>query len=255
MAQHTTGDVAKLCGITVRTVQYWDEKGVISPSELTDGGRRLYSDENLSQLKIVCFLKELGFSLKDIKRLMDDPDKDKIIEILADEQIAYLESELAKNKNQLEKLKGLKSSLRTLDTMPDKSLEAIATVMDGRKKLRNLRITMTIVGIIMDICLIGGILSWIFQGLWWMFVIGLCVAIVLGIIVTRHYMAHVAYICPNDRIVFRPPFLKWFFTTHTVSTRKLTCPNCNRKVNCVEIYVPGSAPQRVGKDLIWKSPK
>ena len=253
MAQYTTGEAAKMCGITVRTVQYWDERGIVSPSELTDGGRRLYSDEDLSKLEIVCFLKELGFSLKNIKKLMEDPDKDKIIEILADEQIAYLESELAKNRALLEKLHCLKASLRTLDSIPKKSLKAIATVMDGRKKLRNLRIMTTVIGVIMDICLIGSLLLGIFLGLWWLFGIALCIDIVLGVIITRYYMDHVAYICPDDRTVFRPPFSKWFFATHSVSTRKLACPNCDKKVNCVEIYAPDSMPKRIGNYLIWES--
>ena len=251
MAQHTTGEAAKLCGITVRTVQYWDEKGLVAPSELTDGGRRLYSDEDLSRLKEVCFLKELGFSLKDIKKLLEDPDKDAVIEILADEQIAYLKGQLSKNQTQLERLNSLKASLRTLDPMSEKSFEAIVTVMDGRKKLRNLRIMMTVIGIIIDICLIGGILLWIFLGMWWLFLIGFCIAVILGIIVTHSYLTHVAYICPTDKTVFRPPLRKWFFASHSVSTRKLICPHCNKKVNCVEIYVPDSKPEHVGDYLIW----
>ena len=253
MAQHTTGEAAKLCGITVRTVQYWDEKGLVSPSEFTDGGRRLYSEADLSQLKIVCFLKELGFSLKDIKQLLGDSDKDKVIEILADEQIAYLKTEIEKNERQLDKLNNLKASLQTLSIMPDKSFEAIATVMDGRKKLRKLRIIMTTIGVIMDVCLIGAILLWIFLDLWWLFVIALCIDVILGIFVTRYYFTSVAYICPTDRTVFRPPLSKWFFANHSVSTRKLACPNCTEKTNCVEIYVPESAPERVGNYLVWKS--
>ena len=251
MAQYTTGEAAKLCGITVRTVQYWDEKGLVSPSDLTDGGRRLYSDEDLSQLKVVCFLKELGFSLKDIKRLLEDPDKEDVIEILADEQIASLKAELSKNQIRLERLNSLKASLKTLDAMPEKSFRAIATVMDGRKKLRNLRIWITIIGIIMDICVIGGILLWVFLGLWWLFLIGLCVASVLGVIATYQFRIRTAYICPTDRTVFRPPFGKWLFATHSISTRKLACPNCEKKVSCVEIYVPDSKPERVGDYLIW----
>lgn len=44
MPQYTTGELAKLCGITVRAVQFYDGKDLLKPSELTDGGRRLYSD-------------------------------------------------------------------------------------------------------------------------------------------------------------------------------------------------------------------
>ncbi len=39
MAQYTTGEIAKLCGITVRTVQYYDTRGILTPSALSEGGR------------------------------------------------------------------------------------------------------------------------------------------------------------------------------------------------------------------------
>ena len=42
MPKYTTGEIARLCGVTVRTVQYYDSRGILTPSELTDGGRRLY---------------------------------------------------------------------------------------------------------------------------------------------------------------------------------------------------------------------
>ena len=41
MSKYTTGEVAKLCGVTVRTVQYYDTRGILAPSELSEGGRRL----------------------------------------------------------------------------------------------------------------------------------------------------------------------------------------------------------------------
>ena len=41
MSKYTTGEIAKLCGVTVRTVQYYDTRGILIPSELSEGGRRL----------------------------------------------------------------------------------------------------------------------------------------------------------------------------------------------------------------------
>ena len=55
MPKYTTGEIAKLCGVTVRTVQYYDTRGILVPSELTEGGRRLYSEDDLKRLKIICF--------------------------------------------------------------------------------------------------------------------------------------------------------------------------------------------------------
>lgn len=45
MSKYTTGEIAKLCGVSVRTVQYYDTRGILTPSELTEGGRRLYSED------------------------------------------------------------------------------------------------------------------------------------------------------------------------------------------------------------------
>ena len=50
MSQYTTGEIARLCGVTVRTVQYYDSRDLLVPSELTEGGRRLYSEEDVKRL-------------------------------------------------------------------------------------------------------------------------------------------------------------------------------------------------------------
>ena len=60
MSQYTTGELAKQCGITVRTVQFYDQRGILIPSALTEGGRRLYSGEDLKKMKIICFLRDMG---------------------------------------------------------------------------------------------------------------------------------------------------------------------------------------------------
>lgn len=49
MSKYTTGEIAKLCGVSVRTVQYYDTRNILTPSELTEGGRRLYSEEDLKR--------------------------------------------------------------------------------------------------------------------------------------------------------------------------------------------------------------
>ena len=58
MSKYTTGEIAKLCGVTVRTVQYYDTRGILAPSELTEGGRRLYSEDDLRRMKVICLLRD-----------------------------------------------------------------------------------------------------------------------------------------------------------------------------------------------------
>ena len=63
----TVGEVAKKMGATVRTLQYYDKEGLLSPSAESEGGRRLYTDKDLITLHQIISLKSLGFSLDDIK--------------------------------------------------------------------------------------------------------------------------------------------------------------------------------------------
>lgn len=74
----TVSQVAKLTGISIRTLQYYDEIGLLKPSELTSSGYRLYDDETLQTLQQILFFKELGFQLKEIKEILEKPDFDKI---------------------------------------------------------------------------------------------------------------------------------------------------------------------------------
>jgi DNA-binding transcriptional MerR regulator len=60
-------EVADLVGISVRTLHYYDEIGLLVPEETTESGYRLYSDENLETLQQILFFKELGFPLKKLR--------------------------------------------------------------------------------------------------------------------------------------------------------------------------------------------
>ena len=73
----TISQVAELTGISTRTLQYYDEIGLLKPSELTESGYRLYNDEALQKLQQILFFKELGFQLKEIKEIVQKPGCDK----------------------------------------------------------------------------------------------------------------------------------------------------------------------------------
>ncbi len=69
--------VSDLTGISVRTLHYYDEIGLLKPSKFTDSGYRLYDDEALQTLQQILFFKELDLPLKEIKEIMDNPNFDK----------------------------------------------------------------------------------------------------------------------------------------------------------------------------------
>ena len=81
MSKYTTGEIAKLCGVSVRTVQYYDEHGILIPSELSEGGRRLYSEDDYKKLKIICFLRDAGISIKSIGELLSESNPSSVISV------------------------------------------------------------------------------------------------------------------------------------------------------------------------------
>lgn len=64
------GDLAKLTGLTVRALRFYDQIGLFSPSGLTESGHRLYNESDLSRLHQIVSLKELGLSLEEIKSVV-----------------------------------------------------------------------------------------------------------------------------------------------------------------------------------------
>ena len=70
--------VAKLTGVSIRTLQYYDEIGLLKPSQLTAAGYRMYDDDALQTLQQILFFKELGFPLKEIKEILEKPDFNRI---------------------------------------------------------------------------------------------------------------------------------------------------------------------------------
>lgn len=70
-------EVATLTGITVRTLHYYDEIGLLKPSEITAAGYRLYDNAALDTLQQILFFREMDFSLQEIKEIMQNPHYDK----------------------------------------------------------------------------------------------------------------------------------------------------------------------------------
>jgi len=71
----SVNEVSKLSGVSRRTLQYYDEIGLLPPSAVKESGYRQYDDENLRRLWSILFYKELGISLDEIQLLLDNPNE------------------------------------------------------------------------------------------------------------------------------------------------------------------------------------
>ena len=111
----STGELGKMVGISVRTLQYYDEQGLLNPS-VTEGGRRRYTHENVLRLEQILFLKSFGFSLEEIKEKILD------LKVTSDLNHVFLQQK----KVLTEQVKSLNHTIATLDT-------ALAETESGRE--------------------------------------------------------------------------------------------------------------------------
>jgi len=236
MSFYTTGELAKLCDVSVRTVQYYHSRDILVPSSLTEGGRRLYSEEDLTKLHVICQLRELGVSIENIREILKEEDACEVIELVFEQQELQLHSEIRQRQQQLERLTALRQGLRSWPEVSVNAIGDIAYVMKNRKKMRKVYALMLGVGILMDVIEWSTLLLWIFRGIWWPFAAGMPLVLAGVAWMIGYYYQRAVYICPKCHQIFRPKVKEFLFANHTLRTRKLTCAHCGHHGFCVETY-------------------
>ena len=236
MSQYTTGEMAKRCGVTVRAVQYYDTRGILSPSALSEGGRRLYSEADLQRLKVICFLRELDLPIESIRQLLDEEDPARVVTLLLEQQAEALRGEIAEKQGKLDKLTALRRDLERRQAITVESIGDIAVKMENRIQLRRMHRRMLATGLPVTALQWVAIALWIVKGLWIPFAVYTAIAVVYGIAVTRVYFRRTAYLCPQCHKVFKPALKQAFWARHTPNTRKLTCTECGHHGFCIEVW-------------------
>lgn len=236
IGNYTTGEVAKLCGITVRTVQYYDTRELLCPSELTEGGRRLYSEDDVRRLQVICFLRDLGLSISVIGQLLKEEDPGSVIDLLLSQHAQELTEEIRQKQDQLDRLTVLRQGLKTSPGFSFESIRDVALNMENRKKLNRLYILAAILGGSYELLELAGVILWIVTGQWWLFSACAVLLIPFVALFVRWYFKKVAYICPQCHMTFTPDKREFILARHTLRTRKLTCTCCGHKGFCVETW-------------------
>ncbi len=119
---YTVKQLSDLAGITVRTLHYYDEIGLLKPSEVGANGYRYYNTEALFRLQQVLFYREMDLDLEQIKRILDDPGFDLI-------------SALRQHRRMLEtRVERLKTLMSTIDTT---IMHLVGEIHMSKKKIFN----------------------------------------------------------------------------------------------------------------------
>ena len=134
----TVGELAKKMNTTVRTLQYYDKEGLLSPSAESEGGRRLYSDKDIFRLHQIQAMKYLDFSLDDIKTRLADIDTPEQVADILTEQAKAVREKIASLTEVLDTIEKLKSETLLIKTVDFKKYADIIINLQMKNKLYGL---------------------------------------------------------------------------------------------------------------------
>jgi len=102
--KYCIGEVEKMCSIAKKTLRFYDKIGLLSPFEINDNGYRYYNKENLYTIPVIKYYKQSGFTLENIKKVMNEYDYQFIEESFSEKikDLEELENELLMKKRSLE---------------------------------------------------------------------------------------------------------------------------------------------------------
>ena len=236
MSQFSTGELAKAAEVSVRTVQYYDQRGILTPSEVTEGGRRIYHESDLERLQVICFLRDLDFSIKQIKKLLQEENREQVLELLLTDQIESLEKSSKEIEVKLKRARHLQKATAKRHQLSLEDLSDISRLMENQKSWRHLQLRMYGSVVLISLLYLMSLLVvfYYFKDPRGLFVV--CPAFFIAQnLVVFHYRKQVEYLCPNCHRTFDPSFKEFAISGHTPRTRKLTCPHCHVKTYCLEL--------------------
>lgn len=262
-ATYSTGELAQACGVTVRTVQYYDEKSLLSPSAHTEGGRRLYSEADAARLRRILLLKSLGLRLADVRSVLSSDVSTTVLRDILEAQDARLAAELEQRSLARQRIATMIASLDATGELPAQTIPDMEAIMQNvtahttntptsttpqpqpaperpsmwKSELAPFYKTMLVVGIAIDVVQVAAIVWWVTTGDWRPFAIVMPLAVAAAALLVRAYRARTAYLCPHCRRAFVPRAAEWFFARHTPTTRRVTCTHCHTKDWCAEVSI------------------
>jgi DNA-binding transcriptional MerR regulator len=128
------GDLAKRTRLSVRTLHYYEEVGLLRPSARTEAGHRLYTEDDVVRLQRILSLRQLGFALEDIRRCLDQDDY--ALAPLIDLHLKQLREQIAMQQALYQRLSRLRGRLRDGENVPvTQFIETMEAMMQIEKYL------------------------------------------------------------------------------------------------------------------------
>jgi DNA-binding transcriptional MerR regulator len=131
-AAYTVRQVARLSGVSVRTLHFYDEVGLLKPAYQAANGYRFYEEPQLLTLQQILFYRELGFELKQIREILGRPDFEKVTALMSHRKV--LEATVARTRALLQTIDKTAEHLRGGKQMTNEEMFVGFTVAAGRDR-------------------------------------------------------------------------------------------------------------------------
>lgn len=230
---YTTGEVSKLCHISMRTVQYYDKYNLVKPSQISEGGRRLYSYDDIRKIEIILLYKEVGFSLKEIKKIIMNKNNSELVRYLITKQREFIKQEIILLQDKEKKLEVLNEEIGNRDIENLDELKNLTNHYDKHKEVEK-KTNLLLWGFVVSLIIVFSLLSQ-FKEVGKIIAIIIVVCLLLGLI--SYHNANNAYICPHCHKKFSITFIQDMFSLNNGKKGKvLKCSNCGYKGSMKETY-------------------
>ena len=131
----TIGEVAKKAGVTVRALQYYDNVGLLQPASESEGGRRLYTHKEVVKLHQILSMKQLGFSLDEIKTRMPAANTPEEISNMLITQATEIKTKIDALTDMLEYVEKLNTEILQTHTVDWDKYATIFTLLKAKSEL------------------------------------------------------------------------------------------------------------------------
>ncbi len=231
---YSSGELAKMCKITTRTVQFYDKEGLLKPSKVSEGGRRQYTESDYIELKCICLYRSLGLSLNEIKQALENGSIESI-KVLINEQSSKIDNDIFQLNQRKERLCAILEQINQSGKLCVKSIDELESLTKKKQKYKKTNV-MTVLWIL-SYCLFLMLGSLIVMPMGdFISAIFIALALVLLLALVYWHKKVNAYICPECNNKFSIGFLNDLFSPNGLKGKYLKCPLCNTRSWCNETY-------------------
>lgn len=232
----TTGELAKICNVSIRTVQFYDRENIVKPSKLSDGGRRLYTEEEVKKFRCICLYKALGFSLDEIKKVSQTQNPYGLLSEIVFSQRLKIEEEIKSLEQMRARLGIITEQISEAGKVEVESIDDLEELMRRKERHKRTDVMTYIFLACYVLLLLAGFPIAVSLGGFAPGVMVVAAVILLSGLIFYHSQVN-SYVCPVCGKRFSIGFLKDAFSFNDIGKGKyLKCPSCGRKGWFKETY-------------------